>query len=143
MHPRLISATEGTLPPTPTRAHARNDAGPQIPARLSRTPTRHQRGRHPRLRLLVPTTLSRQKTKPVVRQNESAFPPVRGPAPETDTSPGETPLGRGGLPQASPLRQGVGVSARWRETRAGSDSVARAPAGAMLGQPLQLLGVLA
>src|SRR5216683_2656964 len=143
MHPFPTSAVEGTPLPTPTHAPARNAAGLQIPVRLSRTPARHRHARHLPPRSRAPATPSPQQTRPVARRNESASPPGRGPAPERDTFPGETPLGRVGPPRFSPPRPGVAASGRWHETRAGSESVARAPADLALGRPPRLPGVLA
>src|SRR5260370_20600233 len=116
MHRFPTSEAERTLPPTPTRAFARNAAGPQIPARLSRTPTRHPRARDLRRRLPAPAIPSRQKTKSIGRQNENASRPARGPEQETGIFHGETLLGRGGLPRFSPPRQGYAASAQLHGT---------------------------
>src|SRR5580692_5913764 len=137
------SAMGDTLLPTPMHGHARNAAGPQIRARLFRTPERHPHVRHLHRRSPAATTPSRPKTRPAARQNENASPPVRDPEPETDTFRGETRPERGGPPQVSPLRPGAAASARSHGTHAGNESAAPAPAGATLARLPQLPGVLA
>src|SRR5580704_3222294 len=145
MQTRLFraSAMGDTLLPTPMHGHARNAAGPQIRARLFRTPERHPHVRHLHRRSPAATTPSRPKTRPVARRIESASPPVRDPEPETDTFRGETPPERGGPPRFSPPRQVFAVSARSHETRADSESAALSPTGGVLGRPPRLPEALA
>src|SRR5258708_7543118 len=62
---------------------------------------------------------------------------------ETDIFRGETPLGHCVPLRFSPPQQATAASARSHGTRAGSESVAHAPAGAMLWRPPRLPEVLA